>query len=344
MSGSNVTFDIKSHLADLINVNEGLLLNSNDVTFSEPELIDSAVTNFIDPSMRNSRLTVSQEATGENPGVSVTVSYNRLNLTKLFNLISPTFDTSDATDLAGYLPAINARTGASLTLDDIINVPVDGSVASTVSLAASPNSYYVYSQVQLQIGDTTTPTDEAVDLWYFVAARPSSDNVTVQPLFLDDMPDGETNSVLTHTLKSFTISDPDQPAATTFEMDLFNMSPLSGEDVFIDGWDDLTFVAAELHTARGGEPSFASNYGTWAFRRVFLDDTSSSLGSLSLGVESSNSKLVLIPDIAPSFNIQSEPYVLAIRVEFVWQGKPVWLHAVCVQFSGDSSLPPSTTS
>jgi hypothetical protein len=145
---------IREYLVGLVNDLEDLELDYNEVEFSAPILLDGSVVDFSDPLVRNSRVTITQEASGESPEASVRLDFNRLNLPKLFTNFSRRFTTLSGSNirLVDYLPRINTRLNVLLSPDDIVDLTVNFQGPDlVVNLSAAPTSLYIFGTVELTI-------------------------------------------------------------------------------------------------------------------------------------------------------------------------------------------------
>jgi hypothetical protein len=143
---------IRQHLVQIVNAQENLSLDYQIAQFDSPVLVDGAVLDLLNPSLRNSRVVISQDASGGRPQTIVRLHYNRLNIPKLFTNRSTIFTADPVrTQLRQYLPELNQRLGTSLVANDIVDAVVNtDNGAAVVQLQGTPDtSLYVFGSISL---------------------------------------------------------------------------------------------------------------------------------------------------------------------------------------------------
>lgn len=145
---------IRPHLVLVANALTGLSLSESQVSFEDLLMVDEDIVDF-DTSERNSEVTLLRAASGNEPEVVVKLHYNRLYLPKLFELRSRDFRAEEYTELSQLLPEINARLATWLEPEDIQPVSFDPSQASVVTLAARPDSLYIFGEIDINILSST---------------------------------------------------------------------------------------------------------------------------------------------------------------------------------------------
>jgi len=154
---SNPNTSVKAILLQEVNTQYQLDLKLNDVTFSDPVLLNANVLDFSQPTVRNSRTVIVAGGTG-GPKMTVTVDFNRLGLSKAFNLRSKEFADTQQTTTHGLLTAISERLGTQITADDIEDTAiVHTGTSTTVSLVAKATSFKVIGQVDITLKGEDTP-------------------------------------------------------------------------------------------------------------------------------------------------------------------------------------------
>lgn len=141
--------DIREYLVGLVNAKEALELDVENLTFGTPVLVDATVLDFSTPGVRNTEVKLTSEAAEGQLEVDLTVKYNRLSVARMFQLRSLNFSESIGSHLTDYLDAINARTGGRLSVEDIVEVELQG--PGEVALQARPESLYAFGSVVLNI-------------------------------------------------------------------------------------------------------------------------------------------------------------------------------------------------
>lgn len=167
---------IRAFLLQVLQAETGIVLNANEVSFSELTLVDASVTTYDDPDKRNTHVRIKKEASGGNPEVSVLLRYNRLSLSKLFTFRSATLTLNPSfTSVHDYLPALNTRLGTALTAEDVENGTLSGA-AQSFTLRAPESSFYAYGSLSVSLVEEQTPEPEEEDEMYYTLIPPDFNN------------------------------------------------------------------------------------------------------------------------------------------------------------------------
>lgn len=167
---------IRAFLLQVLQAETGIVLNANEVSFSELTLVDASVTTYDDPDKRNTQVRIKKEASGGNPEVSVLLRYNRLSLSKLFTFRSATLTLNPSfTSVHEYLPALNTRLGTALTAEDVENSTLTGA-AQSFTLRAPESSFYAFGSLSVSLVEEQVPEPEEEDEMYYTLIPPELQN------------------------------------------------------------------------------------------------------------------------------------------------------------------------
>ncbi|WJJ55101.1 hypothetical protein [Xanthomonas phage RTH11] len=147
--------DVKTALLAEVNRRHGLALTPQTAVFGAPLLLDGTVLDFTNPTARNSRVEVTAGDT-----IKVDVNYNRLDLTKIFNLRSTEFADTEQTSAHGLLAALSERLRTTITANDIEDTAINRSGSTpTVTVQAKTNSLKLIGQINLTLKAGDTPPE-----------------------------------------------------------------------------------------------------------------------------------------------------------------------------------------
>lgn len=152
---------VQQHLLDLVNARLQTALTASQVDFTPVVMLDASVLDFTVPGKRNSKTQIATKA-GAEPSVDLEVTYNRLQLQKLFSLRSKQFEDAGETTTHQLLAKLSARAGITLTADDIIDEAISrtGDAPYAVTLKSQPTSYQIFGDLALTVGEGSTgPVD-----------------------------------------------------------------------------------------------------------------------------------------------------------------------------------------
>lgn len=126
-------------------------LTPEDVQFYAPELINNVVNDVLVPSLRNSRVGISNVSGGPYE-FATTLHFNRLSLDVLFRGRSTTFAGS-VTHSHDLLPLLRERLGINVTADDVTGHQIENTVGYPFSmlLMAAPSSLLLYGEVNITL-------------------------------------------------------------------------------------------------------------------------------------------------------------------------------------------------
>lgn len=182
---SDPNTDVKSVLLQEANTKHKLTMQLADVTFDPPALLDATVLDFSHPTKRNSRTVIRAGADG-GPKVAVTIDYNRLGLTKAFNMRSPVFPDDGQTSAHGLLAALSARLGTPVTADDLVDHPIDRNASPpSILLEAKPLSMKFLGTMTVTLDADDTPQPVLANRMLFSntsASRLTDDLVVYVPV------------------------------------------------------------------------------------------------------------------------------------------------------------------
>ena len=326
MSDSISSKGMRAYLVDLINAKAGLTLDPETVTVDVPELVNPDVQDFSDPVLRNSRVSVSQAATSETPKVDITVTYNRLNLERMFRLRSTTFPLLDTDRLSDYVDLINERTDGALQVEDILDVTLEGGDA-TVLLEADPESLYVYGSVNLTLtaGDQPAPPDEDDDMHYIAYAPSIYQNVDG---------DGQQTTITIST--DMGCGNPLRLISSAPESDevlaVEDLRELVLEDSYVytigSHWQTQAMLFSTMDRALGG------GYGSVTVMRAFYPEYSEGMTVFEekyIIQEAAESYLVLAhPGDGGGFAFGGNSYICArLRFSHPQVTRPIYMYLVC---------------
>lgn len=158
--------NIQQHLLDLVNARLQTELTLAQVDYAPLVLVDPTVLDLSVAGKRNTSTKISTKA-GAEPSVDLDVTYNRLQLQKLFSLRSKQFEDNNETTTIQLLPKLSARANLTLTADDIIDEPITrtGDAPFSITVKAKPTSYLLFGELAITLGEGSTgPVDpEPVD-------------------------------------------------------------------------------------------------------------------------------------------------------------------------------------
>lgn len=153
--------NIQQHLLDLVNARLQTELTLAQVDYAPLVLVDPTVLDLSVAGKRNTSTKISTKA-GAEPSVDLDVTYNRLQLQKLFSLRSKEFADGNETGTHQLLPKLSARAGITITADDIVDEPIDrsGTAPFSVTIKAKPTSYLLFGELDCTVGEGSTgPVD-----------------------------------------------------------------------------------------------------------------------------------------------------------------------------------------
>lgn len=153
--------NIQQHLLDLVNARLQTELTLAQVDYAPLVLVDPTVLDLSVAGKRNTSTKISTKS-GAEPSVDLDVTYNRLQLQKLFSLRSKQFEDNNETTTLQLLPKLSARANLTLTADDIIDEPISrtGDAPFNITVKAKATSYLLFGELAITLGEGSTgPVD-----------------------------------------------------------------------------------------------------------------------------------------------------------------------------------------
>ena len=177
MSDIIIRDGIRSYLLQIVRERTGVAMDPTKAVFSDLTLVDPTAVDHTDPDKFNSQVRIVQGASGDDPEVSLLLQYYRLSLSKLFDLRSKDFTLNPSfTNYHDYLPAINARLGSALAVEDITAGTLTGA-EQTFSLSAPASSLYAFGTVTIRLVNEEVPEEE--DEMYYTLIPPEVSTVSM---------------------------------------------------------------------------------------------------------------------------------------------------------------------
>lgn len=140
---------VRVQLVNEANRRYGLSMQVGDVQFSAPVIENIQVVDLLNPTLRNSNISI----TAGNPldnGIVVNVKYNRLYLPKVCHQFSLNFIDQGELDVLSVLPRLALRLGLTLESTDFLTATfLESGAERTAVLAASSDSLVYFGQVEI---------------------------------------------------------------------------------------------------------------------------------------------------------------------------------------------------